>query len=162
MSSKDTSDTSTQVDSSPYFGRVKWFNNKAGYGFITVVGSEGSSHVGDDVFVHHTGIQVGSEQYKYLVQGEYVTFTLRSSDSSDHPYQASDLTGLFGGPLMCETRNEQRQLRSDREDGADTEHRPQHRQRRSRPRGGGGPRDSKWSVSDNRSRGRPNSQNVSE
>ena len=161
MSSKDTFDTSTQVDSSSYFGRVKWFNNKAGYGFITVVGSEGSSHVGDDVFVHHTGIQVGSEQYKYLVQGEYVTFALRSSDSSEHPYQVSELTGVFGGPLMCETRNEQRQLRSDKADGDDSPTLSQHRHRRSRPRGGG-PRDSKWSVSDNSSRGRPSSQNVSE
>ena len=25
-------------ESTRYFGRVKWFNNKAGYGFCTVVG----------------------------------------------------------------------------------------------------------------------------
>ena len=32
-------------------GRVKWFNNKAGYGFITITDGD---RVGTDVFVHHT------------------------------------------------------------------------------------------------------------
>jgi len=54
-------------------GRVKWFNNKAGYGFITVTDG---SHSGSDIFVHHSAIGVSSEQYRYLVQGEYVEFGL--------------------------------------------------------------------------------------
>jgi cold shock CspA family protein len=49
-----------------FTGRVKWFNNKAGYGFITVTDGPKS---GSDVFVHHSSIKVVSEQYKYLVQG---------------------------------------------------------------------------------------------
>ena len=120
MSKSSVTDTTSSGDfdeSVCYFGRVKWFNNKAGYGFCTVVGDEGGDRVGEDIFVHHTGVKVGSEQYKYLVQGEYVHFNLRSSDSQTHPYQAADLTGLWGGKLMCETRNEQRQQRADREDG---------------------------------------------
>jgi cold shock CspA family protein len=51
-------------------GRVKWFNNKAGYGFITVTDGEKN---GTDVFVHHTSVVVGSPQYTYLVQGEYLS-----------------------------------------------------------------------------------------
>ena len=97
-----------------YFGRVKWFNSKAGYGFCTVVGEDGSDRLGEDVFVHHSGVNVSSEQYKYLVQGEYVQFNLRASDSDSHPFQASDLTGLWGGKLMCETRNELKQLRGEK------------------------------------------------
>ena len=54
-------------------GCVKWFNNKAGYGFITV--TDGSK-AGSDIFVHHSSIQIDTEQYKYLVQGEYVEFSL--------------------------------------------------------------------------------------
>ena len=50
-------------------GRVKWFNNKAGYGFVTVTNGH---HLDKDIFVHHSAINVSSEQYKYLVQGEYV------------------------------------------------------------------------------------------
>jgi len=96
---------------SQYTGRVKWFNNKAGYGFVTVSNSADGVKVGEDVFCHHSGVTVSSEQYKYLVQGEYVEFTLRPSDNDSHPYQAVALTGIGGGKLMCETRNEQRQQR---------------------------------------------------
>lgn len=158
MSTEDNTDTSTQdsTTSTNYFGRVKWFNNKAGYGFVTVLGETGTDHLGEDIFVHHSGVNVGSEQYKYLVQGEYVTFELRSSDSGNHPYQANKLTGLFGGPLMCETRNEQRQLRTERgEDGDDDYQQRRRRPRDTRPRGGG-PRDGKWSVNGQRQSRRQN------
>ena len=84
-------------------GRVKWFNNKAGYGFITV--TDGSQS-GADVFVHHTVISVSSQQYKYLVQGEYVEFSISATQNSTHDFQASNVCGIKGGKLMCETRNE--------------------------------------------------------
>ena len=64
MSSQGTHDVSTQQDlECTTSGRVKWFNNKAGYGFITVTSKD---HNGEDVFVHHTAIQVKQEQYRYL------------------------------------------------------------------------------------------------
>lgn len=68
-------------------GRVKWFNNRAGFGFVTVLEGDKKD---EDIFVHHSGIVVGSEQYKYLVQGEYVWFSLRESDNEEHPYQGRD------------------------------------------------------------------------
>lgn len=90
-------------------GRVKWFNNKTGYGFITV--TDGSS-AGTDVFVHHSGIGVSSEQYKYLVEGEYVEFSMVSVPDSTHTHQASSVTGIKGGKLMCETRHDSRVSRT--------------------------------------------------
>ena len=107
-------------------GRVKWFNNRAGFGFVTVLEGEKKD---EDVFVHHSGIVVNSEQYKYLVQGEYVSFALRESDNQEHPYQAGDVKGVFSGWLMCETRNENRSTRSEEGDGdeEDTRRRPPHR-----------------------------------
>ncbi|HET6962956.1 MAG TPA: cold shock domain-containing protein [Terriglobia bacterium] len=48
-------------------GRVKWFNNAKGYGFI-----ERSS--GGDVFVHHTAIQ--ADGYRTLEEGQSVEFTV--------------------------------------------------------------------------------------
>ena len=90
-------------------GQVKWFNNKAGYGFITVTYGPKS---GSDVFVHHSYINVDSEQYKYLVQGEYVDFTLSDTKTQDHKFQAAEVCGIKGGKLMCETRHESRVARS--------------------------------------------------
>jgi len=85
-------------------GCVKWFNNKVGYGFITL--SDGSSE--QDIFVHHTALNTTDEQYKYLVQGEYVCFELVKSTDPDskHDYFAGNVSGVNGGKLMCETRNQ--------------------------------------------------------
>jgi CspA family cold shock protein len=82
-------------------GRVKWFNNKAGYGFITLVDGDNRE---TDVFVHHSSISL-KDQYRYLVQGEYVEFSLiPTNEGSSHKYQAGDVKGINGGMLMCETR----------------------------------------------------------
>ena len=83
-------------------GMVKWFNNKAGFGFITVC--DGFEHAGKDIFAHYTSIRVTNSQYKYLVQGEYVDFVLTTSDSDKHEFHAADITGVRTGPILCETR----------------------------------------------------------
>ena len=90
-------------------GCVKWFNNKQGFGFISVTTGEKQ---GTDLFVHHSAIQVGKEQYKYLVQGEYVEFELCKADQASHEYQAGNVRGLDNGKLMCETRHESRLTRT--------------------------------------------------
>lgn len=82
-------------------GKVKWFNNKAGFGFVTAC--EGALK-DKDVFVHYSSIQVPNDQYKYLVQGEYVDFELSKPEKGDHEYHAVSISGVKGGSLMCETR----------------------------------------------------------
>ena len=79
-------------------GQVKWFNNRAGYGFITMFDND------QDVFTHYSTLKVGDSQYKYLVQGEYVEFDLVTSTNTEHEVQAVNVTGIRQGPLMCETR----------------------------------------------------------
>lgn len=81
-------------------GCVKWFNNETGFGFITV--SDGDLS-GKDIFVHHSAIKVAKDQFKYLVQGEYVEFDVVPAEK--HEYQASTVSGIRGGSLMCETQN---------------------------------------------------------
>ena len=49
-------------------GKVKWFSNQKGYGFISPEGE------GKDVFVHHASIQ--GEGYKTLAEGQEVEFEL--------------------------------------------------------------------------------------
>ncbi len=46
-------------------GKVKWFNDSKGFGFIEQEG-------GKDLFVHHTSIQ--GEGYKSLAEGDRVSF----------------------------------------------------------------------------------------
>ncbi|MBP1608866.1 MAG: cold-shock DNA-binding protein family [Acidobacteria bacterium] len=48
-------------------GKVKWFNNAKGYGFI-------ERATGGDVFVHHTAIQM--DGFRTLSEGEEVTFSV--------------------------------------------------------------------------------------
>ena len=91
-------------------GRVKWFNNKAGYGFVTITDGTRS---GTDVFVHHSAINVENQQYKYLVQGEYVEFDLIKIESDKHEWQASRVSGIRGGKLMCETRRDLKLARNE-------------------------------------------------
>ena len=90
-------------------GCVKWFNNKAGYGFITLTDGDKS---GTDFFVHHSAINVNN-QYKYLVQGEYVEFKVVDSTSAEHKCQVSSVNGIKGGQLMCETINSSKTSRTD-------------------------------------------------
>jgi CspA family cold shock protein len=104
MSSTSDVTTTPETNSAERLtGRVKWFNNKAGYGFITV--TDGSK-TGTDIFVHHSAICVSNQQYKYLLQGEYVEFSLVNVENSTHECQASVVGGIKGGKLMCETRRE--------------------------------------------------------
>jgi CspA family cold shock protein len=97
-----TSSTGTK-SAERLMGRVKWFNNKAGYGFVTITDGEKS---GADIFVHHSAINVSNQQYKYLIQGEYIEFSLINVENSAHECQASEVGGIKGGKLMCETRHE--------------------------------------------------------
>jgi len=92
-----------------FTGRVKWFNNKAGYGFITATDGPNS---GTDIFVHHSSVNVATQQYKYLVLGEYVEFALSSVSTGEHQFQAADVSGIKGGKLMCETRHEMQAART--------------------------------------------------
>ena len=87
--------------SSPITGKVKWFNSKAGYGFITACEGE---HVDKDIFVHFSSIKSDSVHYKYLTQGEYVDFVLTKPANEKHEYHAVNVTGVKGGLIMCETR----------------------------------------------------------
>lgn len=85
-----------------YTGKVKWFNNKSGYGFITVINESDLKE--KDIFAHHTSIEVHGNLYKYLVQGEYVIFDVQKMEDRNHENHAISIRGILNHDLMCETR----------------------------------------------------------
>ena len=56
-------------------GKVKWFSNQKGYGFITP--DSGAK----DVFVHHSAIQ--GDGYKTLEEGQEVDFEVEKGPKGD-------------------------------------------------------------------------------
>ncbi len=52
-------------------GKVKWFDNKHGFGFIT-------QETGQDVFVHYSAIQ--GDGFRTLNEGDEVIFDIVTSD----------------------------------------------------------------------------------
>lgn len=60
-------------------GKVKWFNDSKGYGFI-------EQSEGDDVFVHFSAIVM--DGFKTLAEGEEVEFELKPTDKG---FQASNV-----------------------------------------------------------------------
>jgi cold shock CspA family protein len=106
----------TEVDDADrvgtHLGQVKWWNDRLGYGFITVCRGQDR---GKDIFVHHTGVHPLSSHYRTLYKGEYVQFDIQQTTGSrggaselpgsrgvEGGYQAVNVTGVDGGCLMCD------------------------------------------------------------
>ena len=103
-------ESTEQQTSKVYIGCVKWFNNKSGYGFVTLLNNDDELQ-GRDIFSHHSSIKANGDLYKYLVQGEYVEFQLQKMESrNEHEHQAVNITGILNGDLMCETRFKNKDL----------------------------------------------------
>jgi CspA family cold shock protein len=63
-------------------GKVKWFSNQKGYGFIT-------PENGNDVFVHHTAIT--GDGYRSLAEGQEVEFEITKGPKGE---QATNVVKL--------------------------------------------------------------------
>jgi cold shock CspA family protein len=77
-------------------GQCKWFNDKLGFGFVTV---QDGPEKGKDIFVHHSGIKPLNSNYKTLKKGEYINFNIVSGENGP---QGVNITGILGGTLMCD------------------------------------------------------------
>ncbi|XVF58044.1 hypothetical protein PTKIN_Ptkin07bG0030900 [Pterospermum kingtungense] len=75
-------------------GKVKWFNDQKGFGFITP--DEG----GNDLFVHLSSIR--SEGFRSLADGEEVEFVIQASEGRT---KAVDVTGPNGSPVRGTSRS---------------------------------------------------------
>lgn len=63
-------------------GKVKWFSNQKGYGFIT-------TDTGKDIFVHFSALKM--EGFKTLTEGDAVEFEITKGNKGE---QASNVTKI--------------------------------------------------------------------
>lgn len=67
-----------------YQGRVKWFNNAKGYGFIV------SDSFDEDLFTHYSSIMI--DGYKTLKAGQFVTFETSPGKQGMHAIEITPIT----------------------------------------------------------------------
>ncbi|KAB5626917.1 cold shock domain-containing protein CspD [Pseudomonas putida] len=76
-------------------GKVKWFNNAKGYGFIN---EEGKT---EDLFAHYSAIQM--DGYKTLKAGQSVSFEIIQGPKGLHAVKISSAAATAGAPQPSAT-----------------------------------------------------------
>jgi len=66
-------------------GKVKWFNNAKGYGFVLTEGGQ------EDLFIHYSAIQM--DGYKTLKAGQDVTFDIEEGPKGLHAVNIQNIDG---------------------------------------------------------------------
>lgn len=78
---------------SKFNGKVKWFSNRKGFGFITPTSDDAPTK--EDIFVHHTNI-VSEGTYRTLTEGYEVQFEVLTEESGK--LKCNNVTAPGGGP----------------------------------------------------------------
>ncbi|WP_417662152.1 cold shock domain-containing protein CspD [Pseudomonas sp.] len=71
-------------------GKVKWFNNAKGYGFIVADGGD------EDLFAHYSAIQM--DGYKTLKAGQPVSFDIIQGPKGLHAVNINNVTASTETP----------------------------------------------------------------
>ena len=78
-------------------GRVRWFDDINGYGFIRNIHDDN----GADIFVHINSLEDVRNYPPTIWTGEYVEFEIGICEKTNKE-QARRVTGVAGGPLLCD------------------------------------------------------------
>lgn len=82
-------------------GKVKWFNNAKGYGFILADGRD------EDLFAHYSAIQM--DGYKTLKAGQPVSFEILQGPKGLHAINIQPIGANAGNPPAQVAPSEQTQ-----------------------------------------------------
>ena len=77
-------------------GKVKWFNNAKGYGFILADGRD------EDLFAHYSAIQM--DGYKTLKAGQPVSFDIIQGPKGLHAVNISSINQTTDAPAPAVTQ----------------------------------------------------------
>lgn len=92
-------------------GKVKWFNNAKGYGFILAEGRD------EDLFAHYSAIQM--DGYKTLKAGQPVNFEIIQGPKGLHAINISPATATTAAPPPPPRRKSRRRRPSKPDPSAD-------------------------------------------
>lgn len=79
-------------------GKVKWFNNAKGYGFIIEDGKD------EDLFAHYSAIRM--DGYKTLKAGQPVSFAITQGPKGLHAVEITAITAQQHAPATAQTNTE--------------------------------------------------------
>ena len=79
-------------------GKVKWFNNAKGYGFIVADGRD------EDLFAHYSAIQM--DGYKTLKAGQPVSFDIIQGPKGLHAVNISAANAIIEAPATIKQHHE--------------------------------------------------------
>jgi len=82
-----------------FTGQVKFFDKERGFGFVSRLSDK------KEFFVHFTAIKPTIQCWNLLYKGEYVEFCVTKGNKGP---QASEVTGIQKGSLLCEHEFEYR------------------------------------------------------
>ncbi|GAX25412.1 cold shock domain protein A [Fistulifera solaris] len=85
-------------------GTVKWFSNKKGFGFLAPTSE--NAPTSDEIFVHHSSLQMVEGAYRTLAEGSEVEFEVEKDDSGK--LKAINVTGKDGALLEPPSRDKKR------------------------------------------------------
>ena len=79
-------------------GKVKWFNNAKGYGFINEDGKD------EDLFAHYSAIQM--DGYKTLKAGQAVEFEIIQGPKGLHAVKIMDAAAAAAAKVQCQAASD--------------------------------------------------------
>ena len=84
-------------------GRVRWFNQKRGFGFVEII-TPNSEFLNKDIFLHYSSIECNNG-FKKVYPGEYISLNVVKNTKDvieGREYVCQNVKGIHGNPLLID------------------------------------------------------------